>query len=302
MEDFSDLVPEEKHRFLICCIMGLAQPDGSSQFPNPLYDLGYEVAILEWDTVLNSKGEIVSPDLVLVSNKSNHALVVECKSGALKKEQIERYGNVRKEDLPDWGISSTDPRQLSHDITLVASYENGTAVCTTLNQWGCLFPVLEVEVVAVTLIANDFSLRELNEVFPVPIRLSFTPQYLYPIGRDSPDYIIMDQVMQTLLSRIKTDDCEDFEISLEEIVLDVFPYWNEMGTQIREKVSKNIQRVIGAASKDLERYIKYHDRKITFNIPNFRNTRSLQSFQRTATLYVSKLKKEYIQKTIEQWY
>ena len=249
MEDFSDLVPEEKHRFLICCIMGLAQPDGSSQFPNPLYDLGYEVAILEWDTVLNSKGEIVSPDLVLVSNKSNHALVVECKSGALKKEQIERYGNVRKEDLPDWGISSTDPRQLSHDITLVASYENGTAVCTTLNQWGCLFPVLEVEVVAVTLIANDFSLHELNEVFPVPIRLSFTPQYLYPIGRDSPDYIIMDQVMQTLLSRIKTDDCGDFEISLEEIVLDVFPYWNEMGTQIREKVSKNIQRVIGAASK-----------------------------------------------------
>jgi hypothetical protein len=71
MEDFSDLVPEEKHRFLICCIMGLAQPEGSFQFPNPLYHLGYEVAILEWDTVLNSKGEIVSPDLVLVSNKNN---------------------------------------------------------------------------------------------------------------------------------------------------------------------------------------------------------------------------------------
>jgi hypothetical protein len=45
MEDFSELVPEEKHRFLMCCIMGLLQPKGSTQFPNPLFHLGYEVIV-----------------------------------------------------------------------------------------------------------------------------------------------------------------------------------------------------------------------------------------------------------------
>jgi len=86
MVDFSELVPEEKHRILICCMIGLAEPNGSSKFPNPLYRLGYEVAILEWDTVLNSKGRKVSPDLVLIDNAGNHAMVVECKSSGLEKD------------------------------------------------------------------------------------------------------------------------------------------------------------------------------------------------------------------------
>ena len=302
MEDFSDLMPEEKHRFLICCVMGLTQLKGSQTFPNPLYHLGYEIKIVEWDSLLNSRGEIVAPDLVLVSDRSSHALVVECKSSKLKKEQIDRYENVHTADLPDWGIKSPDSRQLTHDITLVASYENGRTVCTTLNQWGCSFPALEVGLVAITKIANDFSRRELNELFPVPIRLSYAPQYLYPIGRDSPDHLVMDQVMQALLNRLNMNKHENFSISLEEIVTDIFPYWNEMGTQIKEKISLNIRRVVATASRtDLKSFIIYRNRKILFKVPTYWNTRSLQSFQEAGARYVNKLKKEYVQKTIDKW-
>lgn len=142
-------------------------------------------------------------------------------------------------------------------------------------------------------IANEFSRSEINGLFPISIRLSYAHQYLYPIGRDSPDHIVTDQVMQSLLSMLNTNECEEFEISLEEIVLDVFPYWGGMGTQIKKKVTKNIQRVIGAASKnDLRKYIDYRDRKMRFRIPNYRNTRSLQSFQEAGARYIRKLKKE----------
>ena len=303
MVTFSELVPEEKHRILICCIMGLVEPNGSSNFPNPLHHLDYEIAILEWDTVLNSKGRKVSPDLVLVDSADNHAMVVECKSSKLEKDQIERYMDVRREDIVDWGISSTDSRQLTHDITLVASYENSDRILATLPQWNCVFPTLEVGMVAITKIANNFSRDELNRVFPVSIRLSYAPQYLYPVGRESPDHIVMELTLQTLLSKLYSSEREEFVVSLEDVIIDIFPYWNEMGREVKEKVREKIQRVIAAAGKSdtLKRYIEYHEREIKFRIPNYRNTRAVQAFERAGAHYISNLKKQYVQKTLENW-
>lgn len=302
MVDFSELVPEEKHRVLICCMIGLAAPDRGPSFPNPLYELGYEVAILEWDTVLNSKGRKVSPDLVLIARDTNHAMVVECKSNKLEKDQIKRYMDVKREDIIDWGMSSSDPRQLVHDITLVSSYENSGRILATLPQWECIFPTLEVGIVAITIIENEFSRDELNSVFPINALLSYTPQYLYPLGRESPDYIVMDIVLQGLLSRLLSSEQETFELSLKDLIVDIYPYWNEMGKGIKEKVIRKIQRVIETASKkDFERYIEYDGRKIRFKIPNYKNTRALQAFRRTGTEYIKKLKKKLMEEQIQEF-
>lgn len=303
MEDFSDLIPEEKHRILICCIMGLTTAHNGTGFPNPLHEMGYEIVILEWDTVLNSQGEEVSPDLVLVDGLSNHALIVECKSNKLKKDQIDRYNNVEKEDVVDWGISSAEPRKLNHDVTLVTSYENGGRILATLSQWECTFPTLEVGLIAIEKIAHDFNREELNELFPVDIRLSQAPQYLYPVGRGSPDHIIMEHVLQSLLYQLFSTECEKFKISLEEIIIDIFPYWKEMGTYTKEKMRAHIHRVLDTVSnhKRMGRYIGYHNKKITFKVPNYKNTRSIQAFRKLGVDYIQKLKKDYKQKVIEEY-
>ena len=305
MANFSELVPEEKHRVLICCIMGLAESTGTSGFPNSLHTLGYEVDVLEWDEVLNSKGKEVSPDIVLIDKNNNHSLVVECKTSKLKKDQIERYNDVKKEDLIDWGISTTDPRQLIHDITLVASYENGGTFLATLHQWGCIFPTLEIGLVKIEKIANAFSRIELDKLFPITIRLDQVPQYLYPIGRESPDHIIMDQILQGLLSKLYANENEEFEISLKDIIIDIFPHWEAMGMGIREKVKKNCQRVMEVASKNdiIGRYIEYQQDKIKFKIPNYKHTKAIQAFQRVGAEYINTLRKDYTQKRLdyEEW-
>ena len=305
MANFSELVPGEKHRVLICCIMGLADSIGFSGFPNSFHTLGYEVDILEWDEVLNSKGKEVSPDIVLTDKNSNHSLVVECKTSKLKKDQIERYNDVKKEDLIDWGISTTDPRQLTHDITLVASYENGGTFLATLRQWGCMFPTLQIGLVRLDKIANAFSRAELNEIFPITIHLDQVPQYLYPVGRESPDHIIMDQILQGLLSKLYANESEEFEIVLKDIVIDIFPHWEVMGTGIREKVIKNFQRVMEVTSKSdiIGKYIEYQQDKIKFKIPNYKNTKAMQAFQRVGADYINKLRKDYTQKRLdyEEW-
>lgn len=301
MVNFSELVPEEKHRVLICCMMGLAEPLGGS-FPNSLHKLGYEIAILEWDDVLNSEGKKVSPDIVLTDKENNHSLVIDCKSSKLKKDQIERYKKVKKEDLIDWGISTTDPRQLTHDNTLVVSYENGGTILVTLPQWNCAFPTLQIGLVNIERIVNEFSRNDLNQIFPIEIRLNQVPQYLYPIGRESPDHIIAEQIFQGLLSKLLSSETEEFEIALREIVVDIFPYWNAMGTSIREKVTKNCQRVMTVASKSetIGKYIEYEQDKIKFKIPNYRHTQTIQAFQKIVAGYINKLRKDYTQKTLDE--
>lgn len=113
----------------------------------------------------------------------------------------------------------------------------------------------------------------------------------------------MDLVLQTLLSWLYSNEREECEIPLEEVVLDVFPHWNEMGARVKEEVTKKVQRVIAtAASKDvLKRYIEYRDRKVRFRIPNYKNTRALQAFEKAGALYISNVKREYVQETLEKW-
>ena len=305
METFSEMVPEEKHRVLICCMMALAEPPGTAGFPNPLYELGYEIDILEWDAVLNSKGESVAPDIILTDRKSNHSMVVECKSSELNENQIERYNNVERTDLVDWGIGSDDPRKLTHDTTLVSSYENSGTFFNTLHQWNCTFPALQVGLVQIEKIVNEFSREELNRIFPIRIRFEYIPQYLYPISRESPDHVVMEQILQGLLSRLYRHESEEFEVDLKDVVIDIFPHWESMGTDIRAKIMEKCQRIIVGASKDkgVGRYIEYQymehqSGRIKFRIPNYRRTNAVQAFQRVGTEYIGRLRKSYVQQRL----
>lgn len=174
MEHFSELVPEEKHRILICCIMGLADPGMKSSYPNPLFKLGYRVEIMEADSFLNSEGKVVAPDLVLVNSDENHAIIVECKSGRLDKDQIKRYMGVKIDDLLSWGISSTNPRDLIHDISLVSSYENSGKLARTLSMkdMDCQFPGLIINLVNIEKIKNNFKRIVIDDIFPIKASVS----------------------------------------------------------------------------------------------------------------------------------
>jgi hypothetical protein len=160
---------------------------------------------------------------------------------------------------------------------------------------------------------NSMMLEEEVEEIPEPeiknrkeitIRLDQAPQYLYPVGRERPDHIIIDQILQGLLSKLYANENEEFEINLKDIVTDIFSQWEAMGTGIREKVIKNCQRVLEVASKSdiIGKYIEYQEDKIKFVIPNYKNTKAIQAFQRVGMEYINKLRKDHTQKRLdEEW-
>lgn len=304
MESFSELVSEEKHRILICCIMGLADSGMKSSYPNPLFRLGYHVEIMEGDSVLNSEGKNVAPDLILSNYDENHAIIVECKSGHLDKDQIERYMGVKVDDLLSWGISSSNPRDLIHDIALVASYENSGKLFNTLstNDLSCSFPGLIINLVNIQIIKNSFRRHIINNIFPINTLLSSAPQYLYPLSRESPDYLIMTSLFQSLVQKLYDSESDEFETSLDSIISDLYPYWTEMGTTARDKINRNIDRVVDMASRHklLKDYISYGDGKIKFKILNYKNTKVMQSFQRVGIDYIKGLKRKTTQTRLTQ--
>jgi hypothetical protein len=114
----------------------------------------------------------------------------------------------------------------------------------------------------------------------------------------------MDQILQGLLSKLYANESEEFEIALKDIVIDIFPQWDAMGTGIRKKVIKNCQRVMEMASKSdiIGKYIEYQQGKIKFKIKNYKNTKAIQAFQRVGMEYINKLRKDYTQKRLdEEW-
>lgn len=303
MVNYSEKAPEEKHRILICAILGLSIKN-PGRYPNPLFGRGYRINVFEWDAVTNSEGEMVAPDIVLANEKKNNSLIFDCKSGKTDKDQAERYCSVEKEDLVDWGISTENPRELIHDVSFVCSFENGGRIRNTFEQWPYDFPVLQVGRSNIEKLINNFQIEEINGIFPINIDFKNIPKYIYPVGKKSPDHIIMDEIIQSLLHKMMKNEESKFEIELEEIIKDVFPYWKKIGMRTKDKIRSNFDRVmeIAADSDALQEYIDYEDQLIIFKIPNYQNTRSLQSFQSKCMIYIKKLKKNYDQKRLdEEW-
>lgn len=85
------------HTLLINMVIGMCEK--LDDWPHPLHDLGYAVKSIEG--VLTTKnGERATPDLVAVSNKTQHALVIECKSGSgISAEQDRRYGDLEARSI-----------------------------------------------------------------------------------------------------------------------------------------------------------------------------------------------------------
>jgi len=78
------------HTRLINIILNLAIC--TAKFPHPLYDLGYLLKKgcgIEVKIKLNGQG--VTPDVLLINDKDNHILIFECKSKAIKNDQLMKY-------------------------------------------------------------------------------------------------------------------------------------------------------------------------------------------------------------------
>ena len=66
-----------EHTRLVNKVIGLCKD--TACWPSFLYDLGYNIQLVEQTISLRESAQKITPDMVAVSNKLVHAMVIDCK-------------------------------------------------------------------------------------------------------------------------------------------------------------------------------------------------------------------------------
>lgn len=128
------------NKFICLCQAKSTGKQTQKPWPNPLYDLGYRVKLIEQEIRMRGGG-IVHPDVLAVSNQHLHVLVAECKSGNnINADQDRRYASLETADLANF-VKLHDRNQLKHDVCYVDGAENHASLDPHTNlpfiTFGC---------------------------------------------------------------------------------------------------------------------------------------------------------------------
>ena len=229
------------HTRLINKFIGLCSD--TSSWPNTLWQLGYQIQIVEQTISLESAAKIV-PDLIAVSNELTHAIVVDCKSGNnIKRDQDDRYLQLTSNVLA-YHVTIDDSNLLSHIVCYVVNESNHASLepHTTLP-----FIIFGQDTV---LIQGDFRNQTTNEKMQSPISLTGMnePSTLYPFSPDDANHFIISHVLSGVVSyltkrRRTLDPIQDFSTA-KEILKDIYPFHNEISLRHKRELAKKIQEII----------------------------------------------------------
>ena len=86
------------HTRLVNKMIGLCK--NTAKWPSILYDLGYDVQLIECPITIRKSAREIVPDVVAVSDKLEHVVVIDCKSGKnVEPDQDGRYESLESLDF-----------------------------------------------------------------------------------------------------------------------------------------------------------------------------------------------------------
>ncbi len=166
-------------------------------WPSVMYELGYRVKLVEQK--ISTKTDGVTPDVVVVSDKLLHSVVVDCKSGNnIDRDQDDRYKSIRAEHLFNW-IDVREKARLTLSTCYVANDSNYGALRNHTDLPFVLFGRKFVEG------RGDFGHDHLNQSLCKQSSLSskFEPMLFYPFSACDDDPLILLHVMVGLLAWVR---------------------------------------------------------------------------------------------------
>lgn len=230
---------------------------GVSGLPMCLYDLGYIDHWLENEFSIGPNKK-VEPDMVLVSDKIGHTLLLEWKSGAnTEDDQLERYSQVTKESLRNNAQVSADAAE-RHDVSIVGLREHENRLVMGVTDGAYTFPVLSVDPDGITLCHNSFECKELTSVFSpkLLVDMSRIPMRLVPFNGDSMLWEVAEAVIPQLLEYMSR---RLPHVDARQVSSDICrETWSIMGNRSRTDVETKVIQVLKlAANGSFKRYLKW---------------------------------------------
>ena len=232
-----------EHTRLVNRVIELCQD--TARWPGVLHDLRYTVQLIEHSISIRKSSQKITPDVVAVSNRLLHAMVIECKSGTnINSDQDRRYESLEPRDLT-YHVTVHDPNRLTH----VACYADGVPNHKSLEPHTKLpFITFGSEEVAGK---RDFGKKEINDKLHKGVSLKgmLEPTGYYPFSPDDEDSAIIPYVLTGLISYLVQRGRESppttADANMAEAILkSIHPFHEQIYSRHRQRLTQRIKRMI----------------------------------------------------------
>ena len=220
---------------------------GSYGLPKDLKNLGYVDKWIEYKFHYQDL-DIVHPELIISSEKSQHTLLLEFKSGPnTEDDQLKRYSKVTRSDIITNAFLPPSTVKF-HDIVLVGKNEHRERLKIGIQKGGYPFPLILKAVNGLKLFYNQFQVTEINNIFQPLLKVNwkYIPQSFVPLNSESEPWEIAELLLPKILKYLKDKKAT---IAIEEICQDCCITWDIMGKPGKDDFRSNLKRVLGQASR-----------------------------------------------------
>ena len=234
---------------MVNLVIGMAK--GDSALPTVLHEEGYQLHYIEREFV-NSQEQSVTPEVILTSERAENALLFEWKAGGnLDRDQLERYAAVTAQDLGQRALVPR-PAERTHDVVVVVG-DKADICANLLNDWAIPFPLIEQLGNQLRLVANRFTLQQLNEAFSPSLMVNWDhgPLSYVQVDPDTPSDVLVDKVGRFIISVIVK---REPRVRLGEVVEAVLPPIASTGPRyvkcLRPKLEEVVERLVANEFQD----------------------------------------------------
>ena len=289
MEGLSD------HTKLMNIFIGLGM--NIPKWPNTLKQLGYEVEIIEGDI------PETNPDLIFTSRRFDHSLVIECKSKSIEEKQINKYLQLREEPsvLIRRGLVNRVVHQHGYrlDVPFTSFFDISHNELLIKNNIPFLYVIKENshKIKTIEKRISDFTINELNQVFPIQIPEDNKPPYnLYPFDPKEKEIFAILILTELLNFSLKGKSI----FTIEELFKSIFKnIWDVIGGHKKREFRNTGTRLLEEIKKEeLKQYIKKEDNMWYITLK--KDSKSYQAFQSKCNVIIKSLKEKLKQKTLSE--
>lgn len=215
--------------------------------PLPLFQLGYQLECIGL-RFPNRAGETVNPDLSIRGDAEKNLLLVDCKSGGIKRFQAERYAKLTSDDVIAANITSLESRNLVLDVSFAGMHKNESKLLEAedKNKYG--LPIIILDGLLIQKKGpNRFKNENLNTVFDKGVNLcSKIPTGFYPFSADDRNSYILEEIAPVLFEM----HAKNLEFTEEDALLRAHPFHDYLDAGEKDSLKGCIGKILSLVEKD----------------------------------------------------
>lgn len=231
------------HTRLMNKFIGLC--NNTDEWPPIMYKMGYRIQLVEQKITLDA--DSVTPDVIVMSNRLSHAVVVDCKSGThIDSKQDRKYKSIMPKHLFNW-LDIKEESRFKYSACYASNDSNYDKLSAHTELPFVVFGAMFIEG------KGDFAHDNLNRVLHQQISIGdkHEPTLLYPFSLDDDEYLILRHVIRALIVWLGRNCPKSYsELIKRETLIDILkimhPHYKHMGDKHRHALQNKTKKTLAS--------------------------------------------------------